>query len=153
MGRDFLYRGSPSLHLPLGTQWQDKQQERGEWAIRIARPVRGLQRGEALGPSLGKGRPPETDPEPFCWEVRNRWTCRCSSPVPMRSPSSHLCSPGSAEAWFAMPALWITRRESAAAPSVPKKEKHRSPDKDPSRTGHPTPPAWLAPSLRPFPAF
>lgn len=28
-----LYSGSCSPGLPLGTQWQDKQQERGKWAI------------------------------------------------------------------------------------------------------------------------
>lgn len=50
-------------------------------------------------------------------------------------------APGSVEAWFAMPALWIIRRESAAAHPVPRKKQPRLSERDTPNTGRPTLPS------------
>ena len=85
-----------------------------------------------------------------------RQTQRCANfmtPLPVCThvhPHFCICSPGSAEALFAMPALWTTRRESATAHPAPRGETARFSDRDPSRTGCSIPPGsspWPLPAL------
>ena len=105
-------------------------------------PLGGPWKGGAPGHLLGKRRPPEIDPGPSSQKMGNAETdtkmLKLHDPSPVCShlhPLFCLCSPGSAEAWFAMPALWITRRESATAHPAPRGETPRFSDRDPSRTG------------------
>lgn len=120
-------------------------------------PSGGPGKGGASGHLLGKRRPPEVDPGPFSQKMRNAETDtkmrELHDPPSICThvyPRFCICSLGSAEAWFAMPALWTTRRESATAHPAPRGEMPRFSDRDPSRTGcsiPPDPSPWPLPAL------
>lgn len=153
MGGDLQYRGSGSLHLPLGTGWQDKPWEKGKGASRRTYhlDLKDSGGGGALRYLLGKGRSPWTDPGLLCWEIRNRACSNPMLPSPTHThelPTLPTLFPGSAEAWFATPALWITRRESAAARPAPRREM-LNPTDGITWVGPPTAPPSQLPPFRP----